>query len=91
MQSFRVKLTENAIRDLISITEYLNTFSSTTALKYYDLIRKKANSLGIFPKAYPLVNDERLRERGIRWACVRNYTLYFTVDEKNNIEVEYKR
>lgn len=85
MQIFKVKLTESAIRDLIGITEYLNNFSAETALRYYDLIHEKANSLGILPTGYSLVRDDRLRKLGIRWAYVRNYTLYFTVDEKNHI------
>jgi len=85
MQNFKVRLTENAINDLIGITKYLNNFASETALKYYNLIHEKTNSLSVFPTGYPLVRDERLRDLGIRWTCVRNYTIYFTVDEKNNI------
>ena len=85
MQSFKVKFTEKAIENLIDITEYLNKFSPETALKYYNLIRERANSLNIFSTGYPLVRNERLREIGIRWTYARNYTIFFTVDEENNI------
>ena len=87
MQKFNVVISDEASEDLFGIVDYLNNFSSAIGEKYYNEIDKKINSLEIMPKRCPLVYDEVLRAKGYRWLPVRNYTIFFVVDEYNNIVI----
>ena len=37
------------------------------------------------PNRCPFVRNEALKEEGFRWVAVRNYTIFFKVDEKAKI------
>jgi len=84
MQNFNVDISDKAQNDLISITEYLNKFSTEIGAKYYDLIMEKILKLNTLPLAFPLVRDPVLRKKGIRWIYARNYIIYFVVNENNS-------
>lgn len=76
---------ETAEDDLDEVVEYLSNFSPTIARRYYDEIVVKALSLAFLPQRCPFVQDNTLREKGYRWLFVRNYTIFFVIDEANNI------
>jgi len=86
MQNSRceVYLTEAAEQDLNDIIDYLNKFSPEIGSRYYRLIKEKLYDLREISTSYPLIRNERLRELGFRWTSVKNYMIFFAVDEIHN-------
>ena len=85
MQEYDVVLSETAESDLDEVVEYLSNFSPTIARRYFDEIMVKVLSLSLMPQRCPFVQDSALREKGYRWLLVRNYTIFFVIDEAVNI------
>ena len=85
METYKIILMPIAEKDQKSITHYLNEFSLEIALDYYDAIDKTINSLETMPNRCPLVRNERLREKGVRWIGIRNYIAFFRVEEGQKI------
>jgi len=85
MQEYNVVLSETAENDLDDVVEYLSNFSPNIARRYYDEIMVKSLSLALMPQRCPFVQDDTLREKGYRWLFVRNYTIFYIIDEVNNI------
>ena len=85
MQEYNIVFSETAEKDLDDIVEYLSNFSPNIARRYYDEIMVKALSLAIMPQRCPFVQDDALREKGYRWLFVRNYTVFFVIEEAVNI------
>jgi plasmid stabilization system protein ParE len=73
---------ERSKEDLLNIVYYLNTLNPTTGTKYFRLIKSRIDKLREMPTANSLVRSERLRKLGYRWAFVKNYVVFFTVDEE---------
>ena len=84
MQEYNVVFSETADSDLADIVEYLSNFSPSIARRYFDDIMVKSLSLSFMPQRCPFVQDDALRKKGYRWLLVRNYTIFFVIDEKNN-------
>jgi len=82
---YNVVFSETADSDLMDIVEYLSNFSPNIAYRYYDEIMVKAYSLSSMPQRCPLVQDSTLHKKGYRWVSVRNYTIFFVIDEPNRI------
>ena len=85
MQKYDIIVLETADRDLDDIIVYLSNFSPNIAQRYYDEITIKMTSLTSMPNRYPLVRDELLSKKGIRWVFAKNYVIFFTVDESESI------
>jgi plasmid stabilization system protein ParE len=85
VQEYKVVISETADKDLGDIVEYLSNFSPNIARRYYDEIMVKSFSLSLMPQRCPFVQDETLRNKGYRWLSVRNYTLFFVIDEIRNV------
>ena len=85
MQEYNVVFSETAEKDLDDVVEYLSNFSASIARRYYDEIMVKALSLAFMPQRCPFVQDTALREKGYRWLFVRNYTVFFVIDEASSI------
>jgi len=47
-------------------------------------LNKEMNSLDTMPKRFALVSDDRLAQMGIRSVPVKNYSIFYTVDEQEN-------
>jgi plasmid stabilization system protein ParE len=85
VQEYSVILSESAEEDLDDIVEYLSNFSPTIARRYYDDIMTTSLSLSFMPQRCSFVRDERLRNKGYRYVFIRNYTVFFVIDEQNCI------
>ena len=85
MQEYNVVFSETAENDLDEVVEYLSNFSPSIARRYYDEIMVKSLSLTLMPQRCPFVQDKALRERGYRWLFVRNYTIFYVIDEPNTL------
>ena len=85
MQEYNVVFSETAENDLDEVVEYLSNFSPSIARRYYDEIMVKVTSLAIMPQRCPFVQDDILRAKGYRWLFVRNYTIFYVIEEVENV------
>ena len=88
MEQYNVKIFPVAQNDLKTIVDYLNTLSSDAAIRYYDLIIKKVETLRTMPERCPLAKDTQLRLRGYRMLFVNNYIVFYVISGKT---VEIRR
>ncbi|MDR1701237.1 MAG: type II toxin-antitoxin system RelE/ParE family toxin [Sporomusaceae bacterium] len=86
MEEYKIKIFPAAQNDLREIVDYLNTFSRETALKYYDLIIEKINTLKKMPERCPLLKDSQLRLRGYRTLLLENYIVFYVIN-RDTIEI----
>ena len=81
METYNVVFSDEAKADLLEIVDYLNNFSIHIGVKYFDDIQQAVFSLAFMPQRCSFVRDEELRKKGYRWLSVRNYTIFFVIDE----------
>ena len=81
--TYKLKLAEPAEADLIDIGMYITHIlhSPVAALNLIDEIDKHIVSLEQMPKRYALVSDERLAMQGVRAIPVKNYLIFYIVDD----------
>jgi toxin ParE1/3/4 len=82
MGRYKVKIFPAAQNDLQEIVDYLNMLSPQAALDYYDLIVESIGSLAELPERCPLAKDIQLRLRRYRTLLVKNYIIFYVVNEK---------
>lgn len=82
-ENYAVKITPQAQEQLREIVHYIRfTLQSPgTAVKMLDTLESEIASLAQFPNRMPLTDEEPWRSQGIRKMSVKNYLVYFWVDE----------
>ena len=87
MALYRVDISEPAENDLRDIVRYIsfNLSEPTAALNTMDSIAKAMQNLQDMPQKYPLVMDDRLAALGYRKLIVKNYIVFFTINEKHRV------
>ena len=87
MTGYSIAISEPAENDLRDIVRYISTqFNAPmTALKMLDLVVAAINSLENMPRRCPLVPDERLARMGYRKMIIKNYIVFFTIDESSKV------
>jgi plasmid stabilization system protein ParE len=87
MAKYRVDVSEPAENDLRDIVRYISAQLSApmTALKMMDTIEEAITGLAVIPQKCPLVTDERLAMMGYRKLLVKNYIVFFMIDEKSKV------
>jgi len=91
MASYRINISEPAENDLRDIVRYISAQLSApvTALKMMDIVEEAISGLTVMPQKCPPVSDERLAMIGYRKLIVKNYIVFFTIDEKSKtVDVE---
>ena len=85
MDEYKIIIETTAEFDLYSILRYItdNLKEPISAQRIYTSIKEKVNSLDQLPQRHPLVRDEALASRGLRWMPVENYSVFYVVDETN--------
>lgn len=83
MGKYNIKIYKSAIKDLEDIVEYVNTLSEEPAIRIYDNIIKKIESLNELPERCPYLKDPNLRLKGYRGLIVDNFVVFYVV--KDNI------
>ena len=81
METYKVKIFPTAKQDLEEVIGYLNTLSSETALKYYDLLVHEISSLSKMPERCPKPKDLALAAKGYRYFVVKNYLVFYVIVE----------
>ena len=84
MQNFKIIFTDTAENDLMDIVDYLGNFSYRIADKYLNDIIEKIYSLEVMPERYSFVTSEGVRQKGYRWLFVRNYTVFYVVNNETS-------
>ncbi len=87
MAKYRVDVSEPAENDLRDIVRYISAQLSApiTTLKMMDTIEEAITGLSVIPQKCPLVTDERPAIMGYRKLLVKNYIVFFTIDEKSKV------
>lgn len=94
---FNVNYTKPAEEDLLSILEYISNIlkSPFAAESLLDEIEKQTEILAENPCIFILSKDKRLAKCGIRHVLVKNYLLFYTVEEDDKtvsiIRIMYAR
>lgn len=81
---FEVVYTKPAEEDLFSIIEYISQVlkSPKVANNFLNEIEKKTELLAENPFIFSLVKDEFLSQHKIRYTLVKNYFVFYTIEEK---------
>ena len=92
MKRYKVSISEPAEDDLDDIIEYILTKLSApaAALNLADAFEKAFDDLEEMPEKHPLVRDDRLAAMGYRRCRVKNYSVFFTVNNAT-LEVDVER
>ena len=83
-EKYMVKITTQAQEQLKEIIHYINYSLQApgTAMKMLDTLEKEIASLDQFPNRVPLTEEEPWHSQGIHKLPVKNYLVYFWVDEE---------
>lgn len=83
MAKYRVDISEPTENDLRDIVRYISAQLSApmTALKMMDTMEEAIARLALMPQKC-FVTDEKLAMLGYRKLPVKNYIVFFTIDEK---------
>lgn len=84
MTEYNVIIEPSAAEDLIEISDYITRVFSepTTASKLYFSISDCILSLSNLPNRHKIISDEPYRSQGIRMISVKNYTVFYLVNEE---------
>lgn len=97
MVTYSIQIAEKAVKDMEDVVYYFKQqlFDAEGARNILDAIERGILSLAPMPKRYPVIKDSELAYGGIRRLFVKNYVIFYFVDEdKKNINVVrilYKR
>lgn len=87
MAKYRVDVSEPAENDLRDIIRYIASQLSApiSALNMMELLEEVMTGLSDMPQRCSLIADERLSQMGYRKITVKNYVVFFSIDEKNKV------
>lgn len=87
MAQYRVDVSDPAENDLVDIVRYIASQLSApiSALNIIELLEEAMAGLSDMPQRCPLVADERLSQMGYRKLTIKNYVVFFSIDEKNKV------
>lgn len=83
---YEVKVTRQAMEQMREIVHYISSdlLSPETADGFMDKMKEAILELANFPKKHALIQEEPWRSEGIRRIVVKNFLIYFWVDDENN-------
>lgn len=83
MAEYDIRITDSAERDILEIARYISSelYAAEAALKLVDEIAAAISALSSIPQKYAYVLDERLRKLGYRKINLKNYIIFFCIDE----------
>ena len=83
--TYKIDQSDDSIRDIFDILDYLTKilFAAKAARRFSEELEICYNRLRKAPFIYPLCLDKPLADKGLRYAPVMGYIVFYTVDEKN--------
>jgi addiction module RelE/StbE family toxin len=97
MNRYSVEISDPARQDIVDIVRYISAElnAQKAAQKMFDRLYEGMKNLENNPKRHTLVRDERLASKDYRTLPVKNYLVFYTVEEQtqsvNIIRVLYAR
>ena len=87
MKTYSIKITEQARLQLFSIRQYIELFlmSPIAAKNTIDSIFDAIRSLSTMPKRIKTIEEKPWGDCGIRKIKVKNYYIYFWVNDKTDV------
>ena len=84
--TYQIIMTPDSFKDLTELRGYISDvlLAPETALSYIRALRKGIRSLSEMPGRIKVVDDEPWHSRGIRRMFVKNFYVYFRIDDENN-------
>lgn len=81
---YEVKLTVQAIGQIEEAVQYISKIllEPETARKWADTLQCEIEKLDTMPSRYPLTDEEPWHTKGIRKMPVKNFLVYYLVNEK---------
>lgn len=86
MKTYTVRITRQAREHLRGIKQYIaeELFAPDAARNTIAALRKEIQTLSQMPERIKLTEEEPWRSEGVHRMRVRNYYVYFWIDEDNN-------
>jgi plasmid stabilization system protein ParE len=84
---YEVQISDKAEDDLDSIIDYMisKLKAPRAADNFIRLLEEKIESIEVSPKAYKIIDDEKLSVDEIRVVQVNNYLVFFMIDDKKKV------
>lgn len=82
-KKYKIQLTPTVYSQLDEIKQYISIILAApeAAKRLLNSIRNAVNSLDIMPARVPLADEDPWRSHGIHKMTVKNYLVYFWIDE----------
>ena len=83
---YEVKVTRQALEQMRAILHYISydLMAPQAADNLLDDLKSSILKLSVLPKRYPLIEEEPWKSEGIRKSVVKNFLVYYWVDDENN-------
>ena len=80
-------ITDVAEEDILNTVKYIVDVlkAPTAANNLLDEIERHEEILENTPNIYPLVPDEYLAQKGLKFTIIKNYLMFYTIDENEKI------
>ncbi len=85
--NYKVKLTNYAIEQMSDIVSYISKTlrSPENARSWSAYVKKGIATLSLMPERLPLIQEEPWRSEGVRRLVIKNFLVYFWIDELQQI------
>lgn len=82
---FNINITESAKKDILEIIDYYRKTINDleAAKKFIYKIKDKFSLIAVYPKCYPLIKNEHVKDKNIRKVVLDNYIIFYIIDGKN--------
>lgn len=86
-KQYKVQITKYALAQMEEIKEYIanELLAPQAAYNLFLEMKNKAVSLNSMPERNPLVAAKKWREQGVRKIIIKNFIMYYWIDEEQRI------
>lgn len=86
MNEYEVRVTRLALGQMKEIVHYISNdlMAPDAADNLLDKMKAEITKLSSFPKNHALIDEEPWRTEGVRKIVVKNFLIYYWVDDENN-------
>ena len=83
---YEIKVTRQALEQMREIAHYISydLMAPEAADNLLDDLKASILKLSVLPKKYPLIEEEPWRSEGVRKIVVKNFLVYYWIDEEYN-------
>ena len=83
---YEIKVTRQALEQMREIAHYISydLMAPEAADNLLDDLKASILKLSVLPRKYPLIEEEPWRSEGVRKIVVKNFLVYYWIDEEYN-------